>query len=411
MSINEIAINAAAEIRCDPEAVWALAQVESGGGRGLHRFEPHVFKRLTGQRARTYAKACAIDPEMAARASSWGAFQVMGHYFQDLKYDSAEDMADELASIRNVEAQANSVIAYCTITSPSSGSALRSLNAEKLALHYNGPQGVARGYHIKFRKALAKAGRHSSVLLSVGDTGDAVGALQEKLVEMGYTLDIDGHFGRLTEEAVIAFQRVSNLKADGIVGAVTWTALKAENLVVTTRPEPTLGERGSVVIVDNPKKTVGTVIGGGVLAGIGGLEGLQQTLDSLGIGAPQARTLMDILTPYLPYLVGAAIAVTAGWLVNSIIKDFTDAKRQRLEADDLLSSIRDAERGDREKRRFNTGSNAGVGSFDRPGRVQSLAGEWRTDSPRPYFRGIPDRPEWTTPMVTGWLDIGAAGEG
>lgn len=37
--------------------------------------------------------------------------------------------------------------------------------------------------------------------------------------------DLDGHFGRDTERAVRSFQRTYGLKADGIVGAWTWTIL------------------------------------------------------------------------------------------------------------------------------------------------------------------------------------------
>jgi peptidoglycan hydrolase-like protein with peptidoglycan-binding domain len=40
----------------------------------------------------------------------------------------------------------------------------------------------------------------------------------------------DGRFGRLTREAVMAFQQSKGLTADGIIGAETWKALEAQPL-------------------------------------------------------------------------------------------------------------------------------------------------------------------------------------
>lgn len=48
----------------------------------------------------------------------------------------------------------------------------------------------------------------------------------------------DGIFGRLTEEAVMAFQRSHGLEADGVVGQKTWAALNIESgssLNITTK--------------------------------------------------------------------------------------------------------------------------------------------------------------------------------
>jgi hypothetical protein len=42
------------------------------------------------------AAACAVDPEAAFRACSWGAFQVLGENAEDLNYRSAYDMAKSL---------------------------------------------------------------------------------------------------------------------------------------------------------------------------------------------------------------------------------------------------------------------------------------------------------------------------
>jgi peptidoglycan hydrolase-like protein with peptidoglycan-binding domain len=43
-------------------------------------------------------------------------------------------------------------------------------------------------------------------------------------------LAADGRFGRLTREAVMAFQQSKGLTADGIIGAETWRALESQPL-------------------------------------------------------------------------------------------------------------------------------------------------------------------------------------
>lgn len=54
-----------------------------------------------------------------------------------------------------------------------------------------------------------------------GDSGAQVRALQEILVGAGYSVKVDGKFGRGTERAVKDFQRKEGLTADGVVGAQT----------------------------------------------------------------------------------------------------------------------------------------------------------------------------------------------
>ena len=58
-----------------------------------------------------------------------------------------------------------------------------------------------------------------------GMTGSAVRHLQQALVDQGYEIDVDGDFGRATEQAVLAFQEANELDMDGVVGPNTWAAL------------------------------------------------------------------------------------------------------------------------------------------------------------------------------------------
>lgn len=62
-------------------------------------------------------------------------------------------------------------------------------------------------------------------ILGFGHRGDAVRVLQRVLRFNGYTVQVDGIFGALTESAVKAFQNRRNLVSDGIVGQKTWREL------------------------------------------------------------------------------------------------------------------------------------------------------------------------------------------
>lgn len=64
-----------------------------------------------------------------------------------------------------------------------------------------------------------------------GSTGDAVRALQEALnrwltAQRRRPLTVDGDFGTNTRAAVVAFQLDRGLDADGIVGPLTWRAVR-----------------------------------------------------------------------------------------------------------------------------------------------------------------------------------------
>lgn len=64
--------------------------------------------------------------------------------------------------------------------------------------------------------------------LRKGSTGPYVTLAQTELINRGYDLGkwgADGQFGAQTEKAVKAFQKDHGLKADGIIGPDTWTAL------------------------------------------------------------------------------------------------------------------------------------------------------------------------------------------
>jgi peptidoglycan hydrolase-like protein with peptidoglycan-binding domain len=71
----------------------------------------------------------------------------------------------------------------------------------------------------------AQAAALNKPLLKEGSTGTAVKELQQLLNRWGYSVTVDGNFGRYTRTSVEAFQTRMFLNADGIVGNNTWQAL------------------------------------------------------------------------------------------------------------------------------------------------------------------------------------------
>lgn len=60
----------------------------------------------------------------------------------------------------------------------------------------------------------------------MGSRGEKVVLIQQALKKWGYlTGDVDGHFGRATYSAVVAFQKKNGLRVDGRVGQSTAAAL------------------------------------------------------------------------------------------------------------------------------------------------------------------------------------------
>jgi len=62
-------------------------------------------------------------------------------------------------------------------------------------------------------------------LLKIGSSGSSVRALQQALVNKGYSISVDGVFGPMTQSAVKNYQSSQGVTVDGIVGSVTWGRL------------------------------------------------------------------------------------------------------------------------------------------------------------------------------------------
>ena len=62
-------------------------------------------------------------------------------------------------------------------------------------------------------------------VLRKGSKGEEVKTLQRLLNAFGNSLEVDGSFGPLTQEALRSYQKANQLECDSICGVQTWTSL------------------------------------------------------------------------------------------------------------------------------------------------------------------------------------------
>ena len=71
----------------------------------------------------------------------------------------------------------------------------------------------------------------AATVLREGAKGKEVRELQQKLVDWGYSLKVDGRFGPLTVATVKAFQAANGLTVDGVVGKKTWEVMANPTII------------------------------------------------------------------------------------------------------------------------------------------------------------------------------------
>jgi peptidoglycan hydrolase-like protein with peptidoglycan-binding domain len=119
--------------------------------------------------------------------------------------------------------------------------------------------------------------------LELGEGGDAVLALQQRLHDLGYWLGApDGGYGQLTRQAVMAFQKYEGLSRDGIAGPAT-----QERLAVAGRPT---ARGGGGLEIDLERQVLLVVDGGQVRWALNTSTGNGEAYDSPSGGTAVART-------------------------------------------------------------------------------------------------------------------------
>lgn len=149
-----------------------------------------------------------------------------------------------------------------------------------------------------------------------GDRGQFVSDLQTQLRDLRFFLGrVDGHFGPITTKAVVSFQALNDLKADGIVGPKTWDALK------TAEPKPDrdvttedLRESGSRTIETADEAETVVKGGAGAVVGLGTVEVAIEAVENFsGAGDALSAAQVILLENWLVLLVIGTGVVAYFW--------------------------------------------------------------------------------------------------
>lgn len=109
-----------------------------------------------------------------------------------------------------------------------------------------------------------------------GMTGEDVKWVQYYLNKHGAKLNIDGDFGKKSESALIAFQTLSNLDADGVCGALTRNALKTKKIDIS---QNLLSNNDLVSKREKMLDIIETFVGGLYVFGAQGQEATENIID------------------------------------------------------------------------------------------------------------------------------------
>jgi hypothetical protein len=170
----------AAQLGCEPAAIWAVCDVESAGSgflpdkRPRILFEAHVFGKLTRHRfdathpnvsapswnralygiggAHQYdrlAEAIALNQAAALESASWGLFQILGVNFGQCGFASAADYVAAMC-----ESERRHLTAFAEFCRRGGlDRFLRARDWTRFALGYNGPAEADNGYDTKLAAA------------------------------------------------------------------------------------------------------------------------------------------------------------------------------------------------------------------------------------------------------------------
>ena len=170
----------AQRLGCTVKQLKAVATVESGGsgydkqGRPKILFERHLFHRFTNGKYSVAAfsnstgggykdcswtklgQACALSPFKAFEAVSWGKFQVLGMWWDELGYASPVEMA--YSTVASEDAHYEMLLRYIEMNKMQG--AVKALSTvahdnRAFAKSYNGPAYTKFNYHVKLAKAMA----------------------------------------------------------------------------------------------------------------------------------------------------------------------------------------------------------------------------------------------------------------
>jgi murein DD-endopeptidase MepM/ murein hydrolase activator NlpD len=99
-------------------------------------------------------KAYQLDKSAALESCSWGAFQIMGEYWDTMKYASVQDFCKAVS--RSPREQIKTFVAYIKYVNPAIKIHLKNLDWAATAAAYNGPRYKDYKYDVKLEAAYKK---------------------------------------------------------------------------------------------------------------------------------------------------------------------------------------------------------------------------------------------------------------
>ncbi len=144
----------------------------------------------------------------------------------------------------------------------------------------------------------------SQPTLRFGSNSPAVATLQQRLVELGASLSVDGIFGAMTQQAVLKFQKAAGLTPDGIVGKQTWSHLNAGDVIIAS--EQKASQAGNQNALGKPGKSQGDTQFSALIASK--LQAIKAALQEI-----KAREVESVKSPDTSSQSAIASAKHQGW--------------------------------------------------------------------------------------------------
>ena len=161
--------------------------------------------------------------------------------------------------------------------------------------------------------------------IQIGDRGVVVELLQAEMHKLRYFAgSIDGRFGQRTRGAVLALQADNGLESDGVVGPMTWAAIRqAEPRPLRAVTEADLGESGIMADTKRSDRLADLVGGGSAIAVV---RDAQEAVGEAQAAADGALTLWQTIQPYWPLaLIVVAFLVWRGMNASTRKRRLQDA--------------------------------------------------------------------------------------
>lgn len=327
---------AAKDLKCQPEALMAVAEVESAGGgydnqgRLVVRFEGHKFREYTFKKYdqshphlsypykvqkskqhgySAFNQAFALDQEAALKASSWGKFQPLAVNHREAGFKNVRDFVDYLRV-----SEANQLKVFVEmIKFRQLDDELQRLDWAGFARNYNGKSYKDNDYDGKMHRAYlrykARKINWNDVLLSEREIDNLLINLDD--FESAAKIDNDPIESPLDpSSSEIAYQSAMNEES-----TVTPTLPQQMQPIQTYLPElPSFGQVGEYVTgtletVHNTKQTFDT---------------LQQISDTVTESRDGKKSLWTVISQTVLQIVWAIVGFIIGipmeiWIVVALI--------------------------------------------------------------------------------------------